>query len=316
LLPVFDNVQVDQRHVCMPPEWYAGERSFTERNALYRRCAVDLGAAAATDAMAAADVGPDEVGSIVFVSTTGLATPSLDVALARRLGLPGRHLHREAIFGRGCSGGAVGLAQAADRARLERDRAVLLVVVELCSLTFQRMDLSTANVVSTALFGDGAAAAVLDGREAQTGQRSGVSVLGHDSVTWPDTEDLMGWRFGDDGMTVTLAKSIPHLVRREFRATFEEACARVGVSPGDVDHHLVHPGSAVVLDAVGEALDLHRCALEPSREVLRQHGNMSAATVLFILDRCVNEGRARPGDVAVLSAMGPGFSADHVVLQW
>jgi alkylresorcinol/alkylpyrone synthase len=168
--------------------------------------------------------------------------------------------------------------------------------------------------VSSALFGDGAAAAVVaDGRS--LGRRDAPVIVGHDGVTWPDTEDLMGWHFGDDGMTVQLSRRIPALVRREFRRCFEEACGRYGIDPAEVRHHLVHPGSGVVLDAVSAALDLPPTALDRSRAALREHGNMSAATVLFILDRFVRDGAGQRGDVAALSAMGPGFSADHVLLR-
>lgn len=311
LAPVFDNVHIDRRQLCTPPDWFATEPNFAERNDLYQRWATDLGAEAATKAMATAGVAPADIGSIVFVSTTGLATPSLDGRLQTVLGLPARHTHRQGVFGRGCAGGAVGLALAADRCLLDPDRPALLVVVELCSLTFRRADASTANLVSSALFADGAAAAVITAADGP-----GPVILGHDGVTWPDTEELMGWRFGDDGMSVMLARSIPALVRREFRRSFDDACERTGVDPHDVRHHLVHPGSPVVLDAVAEALELPADALTRSRQVLRDHGNMSAATVLYILERFLADGAGSPGDVAIVSAMGPGFSADHVALRW
>jgi len=184
-------------------------------------------------------------------------------------------------------------------------------VCELCSLTFRRRDASVANVISLALFGDGVAAAVL-----VAGDHDGPTVLGHDAVTWPGTEHLMGWHFGDDGLTVELAKSIPALVRREFATSVDDACDRLGIVRTDIDHHLVHPGSAVVLDAVEEALGLDADALDVSRRVLADHGNMSAATILYILDRFVGSGTAVAGETAMVSAMGPGFSAEHVVLRW
>jgi alkylresorcinol/alkylpyrone synthase len=312
MVPMFTNVHVIQRQVCEPPSWFDAEHTFTERNATYQRWALALSSRAGAAALAAADVAPSDVGAIIFVSTTGLATPSLDAQLLERLGLPARHTHRESMFGRGCAGGAAGLAQAADRARLLGiDRPVLLIVCELCSLTFRRRDASIANVISLALFGDGVAAAVL-----MAGDHAGPTVLGHDSVTWPATEAMMGWEFGDDGMTVTLAKSIPALVRREFATSVEEACVHVGVDRDDISHHLVHPGSAVVLDAVTSALGLGPHALDVSRHVLADHGNMSAATILFILDRFMRSSAAASGDLAALSAMGPGFSAEHVLLRW
>ncbi|CAN5822765.1 type III polyketide synthase [soil metagenome] len=312
LAPVFEHVRIAHRHVCEPPSWFAEEHTFAERNALYQRWATDLSVEAGRAALDAADVDAAVVGGLVFVSTTGLATPSLDARLLDRLGLPARHTHRESMFGRGCAGGAVGLAQAADRAQLlGRDRPVLLIVAELCSLTFRRRDASVANIISTALFADGVAAAVLS----TSPDAGGPEVLGHDGVTWPDTEELMGWTFGDDGLAVMLSKSIPQLVRRELRTSFDDACAAMGIDPIDVRHHLVHPGSAVVLDAVEEALELGPKALHLSRAVLADQGNMSAATVLFILQRFLDGGYGAPGELAVMSALGPGFSAEHVLLR-
>lgn len=308
---VFDTVHVERRNVCAPPEWFREPHTFGERNDLYQQWAVDLGQEAAHKALADAGMEPADVGSILFVSTTGLATPTLDVRLANRLGIPGRHLHRQAIFGRGCAGGVVGLAQAADRARLDPSRPVLLVVVELCSLTYRKADLTAANVVSTALFGDGAAAAVVTADSTVPG----VELLGSDGVTWPDTEEFMGWEFGDDGMSVELSRRIPALVRQQFRDSFDDACQHIGVAPRAVDHHLAHPGSWLILDQIEDVLGLGPDALRRSRDVLREHGNMSAATVLFILERLLDRRDDEPGDVAVLSAMGPGFSAEHLALR-
>jgi len=314
LLPMFDHVEVDRRFLCQPVEWYLEHHPFADRNAVYQRWALELGTRAGAAALEAAALSPAEVGSVVFVSTTGLATPSLDVGLMRGLGLVDRYTHRQSMFGRGCAGGVAGLAQASDRARLDPARAVLLVVVELCSLTFRRDDVTTPNIVSSALFGDGAAAAVLVADE--QGVQRGASVIGHDMVTWPGTDDLMGWDFGDDGMSVVLSKSIPALVRRELRASFDHACEQARVDPADIRHHLVHPGSAVVLDAVTDALELAPDALARSRSVLRDHGNMSAATILFILDRFLADGVADAGETVALSALGPGFSGEHLLLRW
>jgi alkylresorcinol/alkylpyrone synthase len=305
---VFDNAGIEHRSLCRPADWYARERTFDERNAVYQDEAVQLGVAAARLALCRAELDPGAVGSVVFVSNTGLATPSLDVAVMSELGVDLRHTNRQAIFGRGCAGGAVGLAAAADRVRLDPNRASLLVVVELSSLAFRRRDSSTTNIVASALFGDGAAAAVLG-----TNAEAALRVIGHDQATWPDTGELMGWAFGADGMTIALDRRVPSFVRHEFATTVQEACERFAVDR--IDHYVIHPGSNAVLDAVAESVGIDAAAFSESQEVLRTCGNMSAATVLLVLDRFIGRDIARPGDTVLLSAMGPGFTVDHVLLR-
>jgi alkylresorcinol/alkylpyrone synthase len=310
LLTSFDNSGVEQRQLCVPPEWLAQDHSIGTRNDLYGSWATELSTEAAGKAMAAAGCRPDEVAALVFVSSTGVAMPSIDAELLLRLGLPARHTHRYTVFGRGCAGGAAGLGLAGDLAMVHPGRAVLLVVTELCSLSFRVGDTSSTNLVSAALFGDGAAAAVV-----QVGG-DGPRIIGHDAVTWPGTAHAMGWRLGDHGFEVELDRGVPRLLRREFAPSATEACAHLGIEPDGIIHHLVHPGSARILDIVEETMSLSADALGPSRHVLRVHGNMSAATILFVLERAMATAPAASGDVGLLSAVGPGFSAEHVGLTW
>jgi alkylresorcinol/alkylpyrone synthase len=311
LLGSFDNSGVARRNLCVPAEWFTQPHSLGDRNDLYGKWAHDLSAEAAGKAMAAAGCSPAEIAALVFVSSTGIAMPSIDADLLFTLGLPSRHTDRFTVFGRGCAGGAAGLGLASDLARLRPDRAVLLVVTELCSLSFRVSDASPTNLVSAALFGDGAAAAVV--RVSGNGPR----IIGHDAVTWPGTAHAMGWRLGDDGFEVELDRAVPRLVRREFAGSAVEACSFLGVDPAAITHHLVHPGSARILDVVEDAMGLAGDALDPSREVLHDHGNMSASTILFVLERVMGgTAGAIPGAFGLLSAVGPGFSAEHVGLAW
>jgi alkylresorcinol/alkylpyrone synthase len=307
LLPVFDNVEIDGRNFCVPPEWFYEDHTFPEKNALYVEHALDLSEKSAHRALDKAGVDPSEVGAIFFVSTTGLSTPSIDSQLLPRLGLS-EHTRRVPIWGLGCAAGVGGLARALDHARVYPEEKVLLVGVELCGLTFQWGDRSKAGLVSTALFADGAAAAVL-------GNDPGPELLGSHSTTWPGTEEIMGWEIIEAGFKVQLSRSIPQLVRERMPQNIEMACSSVGLAREDVEHLVTHPGGAKVLDAFEEVFGLGPGGLVLSREVLRDYGNMSSVTVLFILERFLESGAYAPGEHGVISALGPGFSAEHVFFR-
>jgi alkylresorcinol/alkylpyrone synthase len=306
LIPIFDNVHVENRYFCVPVEWFEEDHSFPEKNALYVEHASNLSEKAARRALDRVGADPGDVGAIFFISTTGLSTPSLDAQLIFRLGLS-EHTRRVPIWGLGCAGGAAGLARAAEYARLYPDQLVLLVGVELSGLTFQRGDLSKSNLVSTSLFADGAAAVLLGGPRS-----SGPKVLGAYSTTWPGTEEVMGWELVEAGLKVQLSKSVPVIVRERLRDNLADACATLDLELDDLVHFVLHPGGAKVLDAFEEVLGIEAGGLAFSRGVLRDCGNMSSVTVLFILERFLQDGEHKPGDLGVVSAMGPGFSAEHV----
>ncbi len=218
------------------------------------------------------------------------------------------------------------MARAGVHARAEPDRAVLLVATELCGLTFQGDDWSKANFVSTSLFADGSAAVVVagDGVARRVGagvsQRAAPRIIADSCILWPETEDVMGFEFTDRGLEVVLSRSVPQLVRERFAASLETVCERAGIAASDLDHHLLHPGGAKVLDAYLDVLAIDEEQLHWSRDILRTHGNMSAPTALFVLssalDAAAADGAPVRGDLAVVSAMGPGFAAEHLVLQW
>lgn len=310
LLPVFDNGRIETRYLCRPLGWFGREWSFPERNALYIEHALDLSEKAARRCLDRAEVGPGQVGALFFVSTTGISTPSLDAKLMFRLGLS-PNLRRVPIWGLGCAGGAAGVARAMDHARAYPGEAVLLVAVELCSLTFQLGDASKSNLVAASLFADGAAAVLVGPGD---GSR-GPELLGSHSTTWPKTGDVMGWDLVETGLRVRFARSVPRIVRTRARATLEEACQEHGLSLGDLRHLVVHPGGAKVLDAYEEALGIEPGGLGLSREVLREYGNTSSVSVLLVLERFMEGHRVRSGEYGVISALGPGFSAEHVLFR-
>ena len=309
LTPIFDNVHVESRYFCVPLEWFSEDHTFPEKNDLYVEHALNLSEKAARRALDRAGAQPGDVGAIFFVSTTGLATPSLDSKLIFRLGLS-EHTRRVPIWGLGCAAGAAGLARASEYARLYPDQSVLLVGVELSGLTFQRGDRSKSNLISTSLFADGAAAVLL-------GQNvgSGPEILGSHSTTWPGTEDVMGWEIVETGLKVQLSKSVPTIVRERLRDDLTMACESLDLDFEELRHFVLHPGGAKVLDAFEEVLGLESGGLTFSRGVLRDAGNMSSVTALFILERFLESAEFAPGDLGVLSAMGPGFSAEHVLFR-
>jgi alkylresorcinol/alkylpyrone synthase len=305
LLPVFDHAGIETRHSCLPLERYLERQSWKARNRTYVDHALALIGSASEAALDRAGLAPSDVGAVVTVSTTGLATPSLDALLIERLGLP-RDTIRLPIFGLGCAGGVLGIARAASLARTMPDRPVLFAVVELCALTFRAVDTSNSNIVAAALFGDGAGAGVL----AMAG--AGPVIAGYGEHTWPASLDIMGWRIEDDGFGVLFSRDIPALVRNRYRSALLGFLDGCGLRLDDIDRFAMHPGGVKVLQALAEALDLSPVALRDSREVLRSHGNMSAATVLFVLERMLAQDRS---DRILASALGPGFTAGFVLLE-
>jgi alkylresorcinol/alkylpyrone synthase len=310
LLPVFANTGIQRRYSCVPIEWYYDEHGWPERNALYRQSAVALLEEAALRALAAAGRAVEDVDTIVVVSTTGIATPSLDALLMERLPFK-RTVRRLPVFGLGCVGGAIGLARAGAMADAYPGSVVLLLVVELCALWFRRDEISKSNVVATALFGDGAAAAVI------TADGAGPRIAASGEHTFPATLDVMGWDVADDGLSAIFSRDIPHIVETQLRDVVDRYLAQSRLERGNVDVFLSHPGGTKVLDALESAFGIASGTLVDSRITLRDYGNMSAVTVLFVLERALREG-ALTGDTwnrALLSAMGPGFTAAFVTLE-
>jgi len=310
LLPVFANTGIRRRYSCVPVEWYYDRHGWHDRNAIYRKFAADLLEEAAARALERAQRQIEDVDTIVVVSTTGIATPSLDALLMERMPFK-RTVRRLPIFGLGCVGGAVGLARAASMADAFPGSTVLFLVVELCALWFRRDEVTKSNVVATALFGDGASAVVL------THDGDGPRVTSGGEHTFAGTLDIMGWDVEEDGLSAIFSRDIPTLVETELRAVVDAYLAESELTRDDIDVFLSHPGGTKVLDALESAFGIEAGALEDSRSVLRDYGNMSAVTVLFVLERALRDGAlTRNGwRRALLSAMGPGFTAAFVTLE-
>jgi alkylresorcinol/alkylpyrone synthase len=308
LAPIYKNAEIETRHCCMPADWYLADHSFAERNDLFLEHAVALLAEAARGALAEARLEARDIDTLVTVCSTGVATPALDARLMALVPFR-RNVERLPIFGLGCAGGVLGLARAAAMAKARPESRVLLLVVELCGLTFRLQDRSKSNLVATALFGDGAAAAVVSCRQ----EFAAAPRLGPwGEHTWPDSLDVMGWEVADDGLKVVFSRDIPTLVRTDLRAVVDCFLARHDAGLADLAGFVCHPGGAKVLDALEDCFELAPGALVHAREVLRDHGNMSAATVLFVLKKTLEAGASGP---QLMTTLGPGFTAGMLVVK-
>jgi len=317
LLQVFEHAQIEKRHACMPLEWFAAEHDFAEKNALYVEHAVRLACEATRKVLARANLEPVDIDHVLFVSSTGISTPSVDALVANELGLRS-DIRRTPIWGLGCAGGAAGLSRARDFALADPSARVLLITLELCTLTFQLRDLSKRNLVAASLFGDGAAAAIVTGSdiEGRAGDRHRpLGLMASRSTLWKDTRDVMGWTVDGAGLHVVFSRDIPTIVRENVRPSllaFLESC---GLGLEEIRHLVTHPGGVKVLNAYAEALNLPATAFRHAREVLRDYGNMSSPSCLFVLERFLEAGEIQSGDKAIVAALGPGFSAEYVLVR-
>jgi len=314
LLPAFANAGIETRRSCVPIEWYLTPSNWKERNALFIDNAVDLLQEAAEACLAEAGLSCDAVDGLVTVCTTGIATPSLDARLMERLPFR-RDVARLPIFGLGCAGGVLGLSRAGSLAQAlgqaKPGAKVLCLVVELCALTFRANDRTKSNVIATALFGDGAAAVLLEAPGGD-GAARGVRLGAAGEHTWPNSLDVMGWEVENDGLGVLFSRDIPALIRERMGPALDRFLARHGLTRRDLDGYVCHPGGAKVIGALEEVFALPAGGLQAARGVLRDYGNMSAVTVLFVLERLRRDGLSGR---YLMTALGPGFTAGFQILE-
>lgn len=308
---IFRNSQIDQRCLAKPQEFYLRERSLTARNKVYGEVAAELGVEVCRKALAKAGVEPREVDLVIDTSCTGIMIPALDATLVNALELR-RDVVRLPLTEVGCAAGAVALSRADDYLRAYPEATVLVVSVELPSLTLQLDDGSRANMVSAALFGDGAAAAVLRGPGAAGGR--GFEILGHRSALFPNTLDMMGFELRTEGFTIVLNRRIPALVKRELRGEVDSFLAGSGHTLADIGFTVLHPGGSRVLDNVRDVLELTEPQVRSARDMLRRFGNLSSASVFFVARDVIQSGEYADGDLGLLCAMGPGFAIELVLL--
>lgn len=311
------NVLVGGRHLALPLEELMALRSWGQANDAWIRVAQQVGEAAVRDALATARVPAERVGAFFSTTVTGVATPSVEARLVARLGLP-LSVKRVPMFGLGCLAGAAGIARAADYVRAYPDQAALLLSVELCSLTVQRDDLSVPNLISTGLFGDGAACAVVVGAQlaAELDLRAAPRVRASRSVFYPDTERVMGWDISEKGFRVVLSSAVPEIAETILPGDVTAFLAEHGLTTEGIASWVCHPGGPKVLEGLARGLGLSAEALALSWESLRQVGNLSSSSVLLVLRETMARARPAPGAPGVLLAMGPGFCSELVLLEW
>ena len=310
MMSIVDSAQVRRRFFIHPVDYIIEPRPLATLTREYQEHSIALGQRAAEACLQKAGIAPSDVDLLITTSCTGFMIPSLDAHLINRMGFRS-DVRRLPITELGCAAGAAALGRSTDFVRAYPDGTALVVAVELPSLTFQRGDLSQANLISTILFGDGAAAAVVTGRPGR-----GPKILEVASHLLPDTIDAMGFDLQGDGFHIILSKEVPQLIRSRIKQILCTTLARRGLTTNDVSAFVLHPGGRALLQAIEEELGLTEADTQPSWHVLRECGNQSSASVLFVLDEWLYTRGVAPGAYGVLAAFGPGFSAETALLQW
>ncbi|GAA0348084.1 type III polyketide synthase BpsA [Bacillus carboniphilus] len=323
LLEAFQNGQIEKRHFVKDLEWYKEKRTFSEKNNEFIHAAVELGSQAITNCLTnpdflKKDIPYHEIDMIITICTTGLATPSIEARIMNQLPFS-PHTKRVPIWGLGCAGGASGLARAHEYCMAYPEAKVLVLTIELCSLTFQPNDLSKSNLIGTSLFADGVACALVVGEQVCLDEFCKMAVLpeivGVQTTLMEDSLDVMGWEVKNEGLYVVFSKSIPNIVQKWLRPNIDSFLQKYDLDLHKIEHFVAHPGGRKVLEAYEEALSFDQSKTAVSREVLKEFGNMSSATVLYVLNRIMNRDTQR-NQWGIGTALGPGFSSELLLLKW
>jgi len=312
-MELFDHAAVERRYSVEPIDRLGIPRPMGDIQERYREHAFGLGRKVARQALAQAGVAAADIDLIVTTSCTGIMIPSLDAYLVDDLGLRS-DVRRLPITELGCAGGAAALARARDFLVGFPGARALVIAVELPSLSMQRADLSPANLVSTALFGDGAAAAVLVGGDVEA--KGAISLLETLCHIWPRSTYALGFDLKDDGFHTVLSKDVPELLKSKVIELVTRLAAPRGLARAQLTSFVLHPGGRKILALIEEELGLTRADTQPSWDVLRDFGNQSSASVLFVLHEWVTRRRPPAGTHGVLAAFGPGLTSEMLLLGW
>lgn len=320
LLKVFENGEIESRQFCVPMEWFEHTHDLEERNRLYIELATSYGALAINACLQNKEflvnsVHPSEIDGIFFISSTGFSTPSIEARILNQLPFSD-YVKRIPIWGLGCAGGASGMSRAFDYCLAYPKAKILVVCVELCSLTFQPNDYSKSNLIGASLFADGVACALVCGDDVDIQSKKAIpTFVGTSSKTMANSENVMGWDMKNDGLHVVFSKSIPAIIGKWLEPFVTGFLKDHQLTPDQVDHFIAHPGGKKVLTAYEEALGYDSSKTEISREILKHHGNMSSPTVLYVLEAFMKSDCSE-GDIGLLAALGPGFSGELILLEW
>ncbi len=312
MLSIFDNTEIITRNFCKPLDYYSQVHTFQEQNLEYIRLSLEYSVKAIEKCISEAQINKDDITDVIFVSTTGLATPSMDALIVNKMRL-NQHINRTAVFGLGCGGGVAGYAKACTLAKANADAVVLLVAAELCSLTFLRDDFSKSNFIGASLFADGIAACLITGDNHTKKTKKDVSFIDSQSKLYFDTLDIMGWDFGNNGFKVLFSSGIPDIIAKNVRNDVTLFLAKNQLKLSDIKNFIFHPGGKKVLTAYQEALVAEGDFLKTTRTVMQNYGNMSSATVLYVLERFFTHDFEN--GYGLMMSMGPGFSCEMVLLQ-
>lgn len=311
LIHAFDNTEIIERNFVEPLPWYATATTFEERNNEYIRSALKYSVQAVESVVKKAAIDKNDITDFVFISTTGLSTPSLDALIINQLRL-NQHINRIPVWGLGCAGGVSGMAKANTLAIANPEAVVLLVSVELCSLTLIKSDYSKSNFIGSSLFSDGIAACIIKGDNHKQGNKQ-LSFVAASSKLYYDSLDVMGWEFQDKGFKVVFSKDIPTFIHQHILDDITGFLAKQNLQLSDIKNFIFHPGGKKVLDAYADALKVEGDFLKYTRETMNNYGNMSSATVLYVLERFIRSGFTE--GYGLMLAMGPGFSSEMVLLN-
>ena len=326
LIDAFDNTGIKTRNFCQPLDYYSIPNNFEDRNNEYIRTALEFASTAVSECLAQTNTGKEQITDLIVVSTTGLATPGIDALLINALKL-NPHTNRMPLWGLGCAGGVSGMAKANMIAIANPDAVVLLLTIELCSLTLINNDYSKSNFIGSSLFSDGIAACLIKGDHHRPGiaDNHHPAVAGHyhpgrlrftgsSSKLYYNSLDMMGWEFRDAGFKVVFSRDIPTFISTHIKNDIRVFLAGFGLTLADIKHFIFHPGGKKVLDAYTKSLEVAGDFLEKTRETMAEHGNMSSATVLYVLKKFMEEGFKK--GYGLMLAMGPGFSSEMVLLNY
>ncbi|WP_142827400.1 type III polyketide synthase [Planococcus soli] len=313
LLKVFGNGQIEGRYFAAPLDWFEEERGLEEKNKLYVEEAVKMGSRAVARCLEEAKVDKEDIDAFIFVSSSGMSTPTIDARIMNVLQMP-QHVKRIPLWGLGCAGGASGLSRADDYCRAYPEAVVVVLCLELCSLTFQRSDRSKSNLIGTSLFADGAACALVTGDKVSL-PGEGFHIKESQSTLMRDSEDVMGWDVKDEGLHVVFSRDIPKIIEKWLKPNVNIFLEKISKSSADIIHFIAHPGGKKVLTAYEKSLGLTTDKTDISRAVLAKYGNMSSPTVLYVLKDFM-EKKPQHGEEGLLTALGPGFSSEMLWLEW
>ncbi|MCA1054580.1 type III polyketide synthase [Rossellomorea aquimaris] len=317
LLPIFDNGEIESRYFVNDIDWFSTSHSFQEKNDLFIHHAVEMGTRAIEKCMKKHNIEYEEIDAIFTICTSGLATPSIEARIMNVLPFSS-HVKRIPIWGLGCAGGAAGLSRAYEYCLAFPEANVLILSVELCSLTFQHGDRSKSNLVGTSLFADGVACTVVSGEDSKLLHANSSplpTIFATQSTTLKDSLDVMGWNIKNDGLYVVFSKDIPTLVKNWLRPNVEGFIHAHGIDLAEINHFVAHPGGKKVIDAYIEALGFDESMTENSMNVLKEFGNMSSVTIFYVLKEFL-ESPCNKGDLGLGTALGPGFSSELVLMRW